>query len=110
MREVTDWLKSTPLAKRPLVKLGTKVLSDEGVRALQTAVSPVPARPPPPTEYENVPPSLVLPPYTPGADQVKLSVQGGAFELGDRVVCVSGKGNPPYGLIGTVIGEWVTAT
>lgn len=37
--------------------------------------------------------------------QVKLVLQGGEFELGDRVTCVSGKGNPPFGLRGTVIGE-----
>ncbi len=70
VRELTDWIKSTPLAKRPLVKLGTQVLSDEGVKALQAIVAPLPARPPPAAEYENVPPLLLLPPYTPGADQV----------------------------------------
>ncbi|GLC57430.1 hypothetical protein PLESTB_001223500 [Pleodorina starrii] len=109
VREVTDWIKSTPLAKRPLVKLGTQVLSDEGVKALQSIVAPMPAHPPPPTEYENVPPLLLLPPYTPGADQVKLAVQGGPLQLGDRVVCVSGKGTPPYGLRGTVIGVYEEA-
>ncbi|GIL88258.1 hypothetical protein Vretimale_14135 [Volvox reticuliferus] len=109
VREVIDWIKSTPLAKRPLVKVGTQVLSDEGVKALQAIVTPCPERPPPPAEYENVPPLLLLPPYTPGADQVKLVVQGGSFYLGDRVVCVSGKGTPPYGLRGTVIGVYEEA-
>lgn len=70
VRQVTVWIKSTPLAKRPLVKLGTQVLSDEGVKALQSIVTPTPSRSPPPAEFENVPPLLLLPPYTPGADQV----------------------------------------
>ncbi|GLI61583.1 hypothetical protein VaNZ11_003999 [Volvox africanus] len=109
VREVIEWIKSTALAKRPLVKLGTQVLSDDGVKALQAIVTPSPARPPPPAEYENVPPLLLLPPYTPGADQVKLVVQGGSFYLGDRVVCVSGKGTPPYGFRGTVIGVYEEA-
>lgn len=110
VRELTEWIKSTPLAKRPLVKLGVQILADEGVKVLQTTVTPVPARPPAAAEYENVPPALLLPPYTPGPDTVKLAVQGGPFELGDRVVCVSSKGSPPYGLRGTIIGErrWCT--
>ena len=74
VRALTDWIKSTPLAKRPLVKLSVKVLSDEGVKALQTMVAPVPAYPPAALEYENVPPLLMLLPYTPGADQVRREV------------------------------------
>lgn len=31
--------------------------------------------------------------------------QGGAFELGDRVVSLMKEGVPPFGLHGTVIGE-----
>ncbi|KAG2447716.1 hypothetical protein HYH02_007176 [Chlamydomonas schloesseri] len=109
VRELTEWIKSTPLAKRPLVKLGVQILADEGVKVLQTTVTPVPARPPPAAEYENVPPALLLPPYTPGPDTVKLAVQGGPFELGDRVVCVSSKGSPPYGSRGTIIGVYEEA-
>ncbi|KAG2430247.1 hypothetical protein HXX76_010345 [Chlamydomonas incerta] len=109
VRELTEWIKSTPLAKRPLVKLGVQILADEGVKVLQTTVTPVPARPPPAAEYENVPPALLLPPYTPGPDTVKLAVQGGPFELGDRVVCVSSKGSPPYGTRGTIIGVYEEA-
>ena len=43
------------------------------------------------------------------APQVKLAVQGGEFELGDRVVCVSGRGTPPYGARGTVTGVYEDA-
>lgn len=71
VRDVAEWLKGTPLAKKPLVKASVRMVSDEGVRALQTTLAPMPARPPPVAEYENVAPALILPPYTPGADQVR---------------------------------------
>jgi hypothetical protein len=37
--------------------------------------------------------------------QVKMSVQGGEFALGDRVVSVLRAGVPGFGVRGTVIGE-----
>ncbi len=39
--------------------------------------------------------------------QVKLSIQGGSFSLGDRVVSVLAAGVPGFGLRGTVIGAWL---
>ena len=74
VRDVSEWLKSTPLAKKPLVKSSVRVLADEGVKALQTSVAPMPSRPLPDAEYENVHPALILPPYTPGADQVRVTL------------------------------------
>lgn len=63
-----------------------------------------PQKPAAPVEYEAVPPSLLLAPFTPGPNQVKSHVQGGCFELGDRVVSLLRAGVPPFGLHGTVIG------
>jgi 5'-3' exoribonuclease 1 len=74
VRDVSEWLKSTALAKKPLVRSSVRVLADEGVKALQTSVAPMPSRPPSDVEYENVHPALILPPYTAGADQVRVAV------------------------------------
>lgn len=71
-------------------------------------------------EYESVSPALLLLPYAPGSDKLRHVLQGCGtprqaagsskhesteLELGDRVVCVSAKGTPPFGLRGTIISE-----
>ncbi|KAJ9516877.1 hypothetical protein QJQ45_027272, partial [Haematococcus lacustris] len=72
------WVKSCPLASRPLVPSHVQLMTEEGVRALQLAK-----------------------PFT-----VKVAVQGGEFELGDRVVSVLKAGVPSFGLYGAVIGVY----
>jgi len=104
---VAKWVKKLPLASRPLVKTSVKILMEEGVLALQRAMPTL--KPLPPVELESVSPQLLLPPYTPGPDQLKSFMQGGHFELGDRVVSVLKEGVPPFGFHGTVIGVYEEA-
>ena len=51
-------------------------------------------------------PLLLLPPFVPSPSSIRSWLQGGRFELGDRVVSILKQGSPPFGLHGTVIGGW----
>ena len=69
------WLKALPLARRPLVKSSVWLMTEEGAALLQMALPPPPPHAPPPVEYENAPPALLLPPYRPAPNAIKLSIQ-----------------------------------
>eukprot|EP00798_Chlamydomonas_sp_ICE-L_P010113 gene10113-8014_t len=65
---------------------------------------------PPCVELEGVSMGKLLPPYTPGPNAVKASLQGGTFRLGDRVVSVGNSAMPPFGQRGSVIGVYDDAS
>ena len=106
------WLKSQPLASRPLVSVDADVAPEAAIRALQAALpaangaagAPRSAAPTASSEVEldNVAPALLLPPTTRGG--VVDALVGGTFAVGDRVACVKADGGPPFGARGTVVG------
>ena len=98
-RELYDWLRAQPLAKRPLVKLGAAVVRAEGVRLFQSTCAA--AAPGPALELTGVPLHALVPPLKPGAIVVYQRT-GGPFSLGDRVVSLRDGRAPPFGARGTV--------
>ena len=107
---IGKWLKTTSLARRPLVKIGSIVASDRAVQMLQTSL-------PNQTlteenasnssmiiELENVAAPLLLPPLDRGGPGTVFV--GGTFDLADRVVAVGSGGTPPFGSRGTVTGVY----
>lgn len=98
---VQKWLKSTMMARRPLVAVGSKIAPESGVRMLQAALPPQP-REISTMELENVMPALLLPPLDRG--ELSAAFAGGTFEIGDRVAAAGGSILPEFGSRGTVIG------
>jgi 5'-3' exoribonuclease 1 len=98
------WLKSTPLARRPLVKPTAKVAPESAVRMLQAALPPNISKTVPAVELENVAPALLMAPLMKGG--VASAFAGGNFEIGDRVLTVSSVGAPAFGSRGTVVGVY----
>lgn len=98
------WLKSTPLARRPLVKPTAKVAPESAVRMLQAALPPNITKTLPAVELENVAPALLMAPLVKGG--IASVFAGGNFEIGDRVLTVSSVGAPAFGSRGTVVGVY----
>jgi len=98
------WLKSTPLARRPLVKPTAKVAPESAVRMLQAALPPNITKTLPAVELENVAPALLMAPLVKGG--VASAFAGGNFEIGDRVLTASSLGAPAFGSRGTVVGVY----
>lgn len=101
--QLRKWLKSLPLARRPLVKTSAKVSPESAVRMLQAALPPKPWETET-LEMENVAPALLLPPLDRGG--LTSAFAGGTFELADRVVSAGSAGAPPFGARGTVVGVY----
>ena len=69
-----------------------QVAPEDAIRALQAALPSNLSKPPAPVELENVKPTLLLTPTESGG--VASELAGGAFDLGDRVACLTGSGRP----------------
>uniref|UniRef100_A0A061R927 5'-3' exoribonuclease 1 n=1 Tax=Tetraselmis sp. GSL018 TaxID=582737 RepID=A0A061R927_9CHLO len=101
---VSQWLKTLPMSRRPLVKITDQVMPASVVQLIQGTVPRPPARLPEPREVICWSRSLLLPPV--GKRDALAELQGGGFGLGDRVAYsgASEEGGPEFGSQGFVVG------
>ena len=106
LTRLKKWVKKQPASRLPLVSAESQVASEDAIRAFQSA-APLSGNTisHAPVEMDHVKPGLLLHARD-VEDPALLSAGGGAFDVGDRVVCLGGfPGAPPFGMRGTCVGS-----
>ena len=106
LTRLKKWIKKQPASRLPLVSAESQVASEDAIRAFQSA-APLSGNTitHAPVEMDHVKPGLLLHARD-VEDPSLLSAGGGAFDVGDRVVCLGGfPGAPPFGMRGTCVGS-----